>query len=209
MDFCQKVEQDYPYAHAIGNIRAIIGADWIKPTEKVKRVQAVLDELNQRVLERCAGGTDTNVPTMPAGQPLTLEQLRGMVGKPAFLPEVNCNVLIARNEGVPLFTFSDGSQVSAVDWYEEVGAAYAYYPAHIDREAWTGCICNTKSKSCCTCVSLRCQFCIGESEYKRGKYCSACGRPLTEEAWAELEQRMEGLSHAPLSQQNQAADPQR
>lgn len=25
-----------------------------------------------------AGGTDTNVPTMPAGQPLTLEQLRGM-----------------------------------------------------------------------------------------------------------------------------------
>ena len=76
MDLCQKVEQDYPYAHAIGNIRAIIGADWIKPTEKVKRVQAVLDELNQRVLERCAGGTDMNVPTMSAGQPLTLEQMR-------------------------------------------------------------------------------------------------------------------------------------
>lgn len=74
MDLCQKVEQDYPYAHAIGNIRAIIGADWIEPTVKVKRVQAVLDELNQRVLERCAGGKDMNVPTMPAGQPLTLEQ---------------------------------------------------------------------------------------------------------------------------------------
>ena len=74
MDLCQKVEQDYPYAHAIGNIRAIIGADWIKPTEKVKRVQAVLDELNQRVLERCAGGKDINAPTMPGGQPLTLEQ---------------------------------------------------------------------------------------------------------------------------------------
>lgn len=55
MDLCQKVEQDYPYAHAIGAIRAIIGADWIKPAEKVKRVQSVLDELNQRVLERCAG----------------------------------------------------------------------------------------------------------------------------------------------------------
>ena len=75
-DFCESLEQEYPYAHAIGNIRAIIGADWIKPTEKVKRVQAVLDELNQRVLERCAGGTDMNVPTMSAGQPLTLEQLR-------------------------------------------------------------------------------------------------------------------------------------
>lgn len=74
MDLCQKVEQDYPYAHAIGAIRAIIGADWIKPAEKVKRVQSVLDELNQRVLERCAGGKDINAPTMPGGQPLTLEQ---------------------------------------------------------------------------------------------------------------------------------------
>ena len=61
MDLCQKVEQDYPYAHAIGNIRAIIGADWIKPTVKVKRVQAVLDELSQQVLERCAGGKDTDM----------------------------------------------------------------------------------------------------------------------------------------------------
>lgn len=71
MDLCQKVEQDYPYAHAIGNIRAIIGADWIKPAEKVKRVQSVLDELNQRVLERCVGGKDTNVPSK-----LTLQQQR-------------------------------------------------------------------------------------------------------------------------------------
>lgn len=74
MDFCETLELEYPYAHAIGNIRAIIGADWIKPAEKVKRVQSVLDELNQRVLERCAGGKGMNVPTMPAGQPLTLEQ---------------------------------------------------------------------------------------------------------------------------------------
>ena len=61
MDSCEALELEYPYAHAIGNIRAIIGADWIKPTEKVKRVQAVLNELDQRVLERCVGGTDTNV----------------------------------------------------------------------------------------------------------------------------------------------------
>lgn len=161
----------------------------------VNQHKDVADALELAINALRAGGTDTNVPTMPAGQPLTLEQLRGMVGKPAFLPEVNCNVLIARNEGVPLFTFSDGSQVSAVDWYEEVGAAYAYHPTHIDREAWTGCICNTKSKSCCTCVSLRCQFCIGESEYKRGKYCSACGRPLTEDGWAELEKRVMGVKH--------------
>ena len=74
MDFCEALELEYPYAHAIGNIRAIIGADWIKPAEKAKRVQSVLAELDQRVLERCAGGKDINAPTMPGGQPLTLEQ---------------------------------------------------------------------------------------------------------------------------------------
>ena len=76
MDFCEALELEYPYAHAIGNIRAIIGADWIKPAEKAKRVQSVLAELDQRVLERCAGGKDINAPTMPGGQPLTLDQLR-------------------------------------------------------------------------------------------------------------------------------------
>ena len=74
MDFFFFFELEYPYAHAIGNIRAIIGADWIKPKEKVKQVQSVLAELDQRVLERCAGGKDINAPTMPGGQPLTLEQ---------------------------------------------------------------------------------------------------------------------------------------
>lgn len=107
------------------------------PMQVVQALELAVDALR-------AGGKDMNVPTMSAGKPLTLEQLRGMVGKPAFLPEVNCNVMIARNEGVPLFTFSDGSQASAVDWYEEVGAAYAYQPAHIDREAWEPCgLCGT------------------------------------------------------------------
>lgn len=25
---------------------------------------------------------------------------------------------------------------------------------HINREKWTGCVCSTDKKSCCTCVSL-------------------------------------------------------
>lgn len=71
MDFCEALELEYPYAHAIGNIRAIIGADWIKPKEKVKQVQSVLAELDQRVLERCAGGKDTDTPSK-----LTLQEER-------------------------------------------------------------------------------------------------------------------------------------
>lgn len=70
--------------------------------------------------------------------------------------------------------------------------AYAYPPAHIDMEAWGGCVCTTSDKSCCTCVSMNCHTCVRQSEYKRGRYCSACGRPLTEEASAELEKRLMG-----------------
>lgn len=36
----------------------------------------VVQALELAVSALRAGGTDTNVPTMPAGQPLTLEQLR-------------------------------------------------------------------------------------------------------------------------------------
>ena len=64
--------------------------------------------------------------------------------------------------------------------------------AHIDREAWTGCVCNNGKKNCCTCISLECHACIRESKYRQGRYCSACGRPLTEEAWADLERRIGG-----------------
>ena len=149
-----------------------------------------------------AGGKDKDVPTMPAGHPLTLEQLRGMDGRCVKVvvygveplemlalveaPEDEGCVLLRNNLGGVSEFYSDE------DLMEDGVKVYAYSHANINREAWTGCTCNTKSKSCCTCVSLRCQFCIGESEYKRGKYCSACGRPMTEEAWAELEKRVRG-----------------
>ena len=41
----------------------------------------VADALELAINALRAGGTDTNVPTMPAGQPMTLEQLRGMANK--------------------------------------------------------------------------------------------------------------------------------
>lgn len=139
----------------------IYAAPGLPPMQVVQALELAVSALR-------AGGKDMNSPTMPGGQPLTLEQL----------------------QEVPHGKIKDRTLKSICDRANEI----AYPPARIDREAWTGCTCNTKSKSCCTCVSLRCQFCIGESEYKRGKYCSACGRPLTEEAWAELEKRVRGIT---------------
>ena len=61
-------------------------------------------------------------------EPLTLEQLREMDGKPAYIPETNCWVLVTKNPFVPLFTWPDGEQCSAYDWYEQVGPVYRRPP---------------------------------------------------------------------------------
>ena len=61
-------------------------------------------------------------------EPLTLEQLREMDGKVAYVPETNCWVLVTKNPFVPLFTWPDGEQCSAYDWYEQVGPVYRRPP---------------------------------------------------------------------------------
>lgn len=48
---------------------------WLYAAPDVPPMQ-VVQALELAVSALRAGGTDTNVPTMPAGQPLTLEQLR-------------------------------------------------------------------------------------------------------------------------------------
>mgnify|MGYP006870913316 FL=1 len=57
-------------------------------------------------------------------------------------------------------------------------------PTKLDRTQWGGC-------DCCT---------VGDGEFRYlldkwgdEDYCPKCGRPLTEEAWAELESKIGGL----------------
>lgn len=59
--------------------------------------------------------------------------------------------------------------------YGKTWTAYAYQTAHIDREKWDMCM-----------------FCEPNRLLMGYTYCSSCGRPLTEEAWAELERRCLG-----------------
>ena len=61
-------------------------------------------------------------------QPLTMWRLREMDGEPAYIPETNCWVLVTKNPFVPLFTWPDGEQCSAYDWYEQVGPVYRRPP---------------------------------------------------------------------------------
>lgn len=153
--------------------------------------------------------------------PLTLEQLREMDGEPVWVefigrPEgtpieplwmlVNCR----ENRLV--------TDVEYVDWNDEGWLAYPYPLPHIDREDWEPCeFCNGKESlyqytnstklfintfgkartlvtECRSCppyadcsmknVPARSAFIIN--------FCPHCGRPLAEEAWAELEKHIGG-----------------
>lgn len=65
----------------------------------------------------------------------------------------------------------------------------------IDREAWEPC---EKCNTCWTCklalnefVREPCMSCGAFKNHKSLNFCPWCGRPLTEEAWAEMERRIE------------------
>ena len=131
-----------------------------------------------------AGGNDMNVPTMPAGQPLTLEQLRGMDGQPVWimespdwghweLSEDAEDYLAGRDTSLYGITYPAHDCKGGVHQLRWI--AYAYPPAHIDREACEPC-------GVCNCPA----YLMGAN------FCWHCGRPLTEEAWSELEKRLRG-----------------
>ena len=132
-------------------------------------------------------------------EPLTLEELREMDGKPVFLPKTNCWALATKDVFVMLLTFPDGEKCSANDWYKQVGPAYAYSFAHIDRAAWEPCGACKDGKITIHVPEFRamaaCNQHMDHGAFDltlRLKFCPLCGRPLTEEAWAELEKRLRG-----------------
>lgn len=140
-----------------------------------------------------------------AKEPLTVEQLREMDGKPVwiedvnrwglvFIPEVgqfkNSPFVLFRKEGVQFEWQIEDSELTV----------YPYPPTHIDRSKWEPCE-RCKSAEYPPEKFGAHQFpVVGneiyfyDTEYgwegEEIKHCPWCGRPLTEEAWAELEQRI-------------------
>lgn len=69
--------------------------------------------------------------------------------------------------------------------------------AKLDRSRWEGCeFCNGRYCSDCywwlhDLCKNKCSSCIDKSNWKPlVAYCSSCGKPLIEEAWEELERRI-------------------
>lgn len=139
--------------------------------------------------------------------PLTLEQLREMVDKPVYLYiydtalDSGWHIIKAVTEDKIIFRGWNTVYVT-ISSLGKCFDLYAYPPAHIDREAWDGCeFCKNGTASFDYGVNVS----IGKEKIVDGpcisieefggfaiSWCPMCGRPLTEEAWEELENRLRG-----------------
>lgn len=149
----------------------------------------------------------TALRSMPeSGEPLSLEQMKQMDGKPVWVvclkkekyinPPIGWRILEKSISGS--FGVWNGENCLSQRSYGSDWLAYSYPPAHIDRSEWEGC---RKCRSCWTCKSAiepvraensKCFLCEDLSNYEPLNFCPHCGRPLTEEAWVELERRLKG-----------------
>lgn len=150
--------------------------------------------------------TYTVLRSVPAGEPLTIEQLREMNGQPVWVQTPGIErygrwVIVAgvdtENGQQTLYCREDYTcRNYGITWL-----AYAYPPAHIDREAWAAeweesGECNHKPyrvRDAAKWKKYKCSKC----GYKAGRlnsqnYCPSCGRAMNPESLAILEKRLRG-----------------
>lgn len=181
----------------------------VRPIDAMELKQRMCDLCNQDYSDEPCEPSDCvfvraidEAPTLtPPNEPLTLEQLLEMNGKPVWTKLLVEST--GRKEGWTLVYNDDGH--AAVQrwtqfplWYKDYGKtwlAYAYHPVHIDHEKWEPCYsCNSKCLICMINETHKCRVCKDYKYYlPLYQFCPKCGRPITDEAWDELEKRMRGM----------------
>ena len=135
-----------------------------------------------------------------AGEPLSLEQLQEMDGKPVWIEDKE----YPENTGWVIWddSFKQNwlGDPETQNSHGKSWLAYSYPSVHIDRGKWEACDhckkacwnCN-HNLLCCEGNDKECDDCVNQSKWEflaYQNYCPKCGRPLTEEAWVELERRV-------------------
>lgn len=130
-----------------------------------------------------------SIPDTSGMDPLTVEQYNALSGRP---------VIVEKNTGKKWWAIAQSISGDTCG-YGRFWWAYAYPPAHIDREAWESCPCCDAAKANSGVVNQA--LWVKEPEVnkwtlfgKKLEYCPICGRPLTEEAWSMLEKRLRGCN---------------
>lgn len=155
---------------------------------KQEKLENCTDQLER--MEACL-----RVGNDPGCEPLTLEQLRAMKKPtPVWMESKKKTIegwggywcLCARGHIItPGLISMYADKMDGVEFY-------AYPPViHIDREAWKPCgVCGKADGAISAnyCTEDVQGFTITNHTVK-SRFCPKCGRPLTEEAWAELEKR--------------------
>lgn len=102
----------------------------------------------------------------------------------------HCKSMIEKDGGFPIWEKDCEALETAIAAMRPSGEP------PIDRDKWEPC---KKCKSCASCTGsiinsdvLPCSQCEDYCNYIPRKYCPECGRPITEEAWTELEKRVRG-----------------
>ena len=132
---------------------------------------------------------------LEAGEPLSLEQLREMDGKPVWIEDVNRWGFVSipeagqfKNTPFVLFRKEDVQ----FEWQIEDSelTVYSYPSAHIDRSEWTAeWVPMTDDDGCVWLECSACEYDLDSLEEPH-PFCPSCGRAMMPEAWAELERRV-------------------
>lgn len=129
-----------------------------------------------------------------AGEPLTVERLREMDGKPVWIEDVNRWRFVSVSDAgkwkdVPFALFEKNG--GRFEWIEDRELSlYSYPPVHIDRSEWTAeWVPMTDDDGCVWLECSACEYDLDSLEEPH-PFCPSCGRAMMPEAWAELERRV-------------------
>lgn len=179
----------------------------MKIEEVIKQLESILDHVCSMAASPDADGiwkediaalefTLTALRSMQEdGEPLSLEQLKQMDGKPVWIEDVNRWRFVSipeaeqfKNTPFVLFRKEDVQ----FEWQIEDSelTVYSYPPAHIDRNEWTAeWVPMTDDDGCVWLECSACEYDLDSLEEPH-PFCPSCGRAMMPEAWAELKRRV-------------------
>ena len=138
---------------------------------------------------------------MTNGQPMTEEQLKKKIGDPIWVESARrAEWMILWGYNPPevygrAFIFTRRTAQKEMFPFSELGVtwrAYAYHTAHIDRSEWTAEWVKYDGYTACSNCEYWYDSPESEDEGDRPAFCPSCGRAMTPEAWADLENRLMG-----------------